>query len=86
MVITGVEIKQWKELFSPLNCKDENIWITVTSGRYLLILNDVDNFAPIGEVSENLHEENKNKIRIIPKYVLERDCLRQGEKWVYDRE
>lgn len=65
MVITGVEIKQWKELFSPLNCTDEHIWKTGTSGRHLLIINDVENFGPIDEFSETLPEENQNKIRII---------------------
>lgn len=80
MVITGVEIKSWKELFSPviyqgLNCTDEHIWKTVTSGRYLLILNDVENFGPIDEFSETLYRENRNKIRIISKCVLEREYL-----------
>lgn len=74
MVITGVEIKQWKEVFSPLNCTDEHTWKTVISGRHLLILNDVENFGP-DEFSETLHEENQNKIRIISKYVLEREYL-----------
>lgn len=70
-----------KKLFSPpthqgLHCPDERIWITVTFGRYLLMLNDVKNFGSADGFSDALHDEKQNKsnskVGLILKCILDR--------------
>lgn len=65
-MIIDVEIRQWNELFSPpthqgLDCPDEDIWIIVTFGKYLLILNDVEKFGSMDKFLDALCDEKQNK-------------------------